>query len=99
MNTLNMAIIAAAPNQPPNLTGGGVGAASGATVAGLLVAAWLAAKWKKEITGDTRKYVFAAIVMTACLAYGTGVVAQFIGTINQTAGTVSTTLTSTTTGQ
>lgn len=98
MNTLST-LIAAAPNQPPNLTGGGVGAASGATLAGLIVAAWLAAKWKKEITGDTRKYVFAAIVMTACLAYGTGVVAQFIGTINQTAGTVGTTLTSTTTGQ
>lgn len=99
MNTLNMALIAAAPNQPPNLTGGGVGAASGATLAGLIVAAWLVAKWKDHIKGDVRKYVIAAIIMTSCLAYGTGVLAQLVGTVNQTAGTVGTTLTSTTTGQ
>lgn len=97
MNTLT--ILAAPVQQAPNLTSAGVGAASGATLTGLIVLAWLVAKWKDHIKGDVRKYVIAAIIMTSCLAYGTGVVAQLIGTVNQTAGTVGTTLTSTTTGQ
>lgn len=93
------AILATGPvQQAPNLPGG-AGTAGGATIAGLLAACWLIAKWKDHIKGDTRKYVIVSIIATACLAYGGGVVAQMIGTINQTAGTVGTTLTQTTTGQ
>lgn len=97
--TLTHAVIAAPPvQQAPNFPGGAA-AGGGTAVAGLLVAVWLAAKWKDHIKGEVRKYVIAAVIMTACLSYGTGVIAQTLGSIGSTAGTVTNTITNTTTGQ
>jgi cytochrome bd-type quinol oxidase subunit 2 len=98
MNTHTTLTAAPAPQQAPNYPGGATGAGSTA-VAGMLVAVWLISKWKKEITGDTRKYVLLAVLATACLTIGGGIAAQMLNTAATTAGTISGTVTGTVTGQ
>jgi cytochrome bd-type quinol oxidase subunit 2 len=92
MNNTLTHLIAAPVQQAPNLPGG-VGGAGGTVVAGLILAVWIASKWKKELNAETRKYVMISILTTACLMYGGGVIAQMLGTAATTAGTVTGTVT------
>lgn len=97
MNTLNMALIAAPVQQTPNSPIGGY-AAGGATLVGLILAALIINNWK-GMSKEAKKYTVMGMFMIACLAGGGGVLGGLIESGKTTAGTVGTTLTSTTTGQ
>lgn len=86
--------IAAAPGMEVN------GAAGGALIIGLILATVLITKWKTgKLSADEKKTALVAVVMTICLAGGSGIVGSISQSIKDTADQTGTTITQTSVGR
>jgi hypothetical protein len=75
------------------------GAQGGAFIVGVIIAAIIITKWRAKAGGlgpEEKKMIIAAIVMTACLYGGSGIIGDLLGTVRSTADQTGTTLQQTT---
>lgn len=88
----------AAPEKAPGMEVNG--AMGGALIIGLILATVLITKWKTgKLSNDEKKTAMIAVVMTICLAGGSGIVGDLMGTVKSTADQTGTTLTQTSVGR
>lgn len=88
----------ASPEKAPGMEVNG--AMGGALIIGLILATVLITKWKTGKLSDAeKKTALVAIVMTVCLAGGSGIVGDLFTTVKSTADQTGTTLTQTSVGR
>ncbi|MFD9124932.1 hypothetical protein [Kitasatospora sp. NPDC059571] len=88
----------AAPEQAPGLQVNG--AMGGALIIGLILATVLITKWKTgKLSNDEKKTALVAVVMTICLAGGSGIIGDLFTTVKSTADQTGSTLTQTSVGR
>ena len=74
------------------------GGTLGATIAGLAITIWVAARWK-HTSKEARQHFVLGAVAVAMLATAGGLLGQIIGTAQQTGGQIGTTFTQTSVGR
>ncbi|MFJ2863698.1 hypothetical protein [Kitasatospora sp. NPDC087314] len=88
----------AAPEKAPAVEVNG--AMGGALIIGLILATVLITKWRNDKLSDSeKKSIIVAVIMTACLYGGSGIVGSLLDTVRNTADQTGTTITQTSLGR